>query len=65
MIGSGESVVGILTGHVLKDPEAVIGYHADTLPNITGNYANHLYEAGPSVEELARILQRNREPLLA
>ena len=65
VIGSGESVVGILTGHVLKDAEAVIGYHADTLPNIVGNYANHLYEAGPSVEELARILQRNREPLLA
>ncbi|MCU0465482.1 MAG: threonine synthase [Anaerolineae bacterium] len=65
IIGSSERVVGVLTGHVLKDPEAVIGYHADTLPNLTGTYANRLYEAGPSVEELARILQRNQEPMLA
>lgn len=65
IIGGHERVVGVLTGHVLKDPEAVIGYHADTLPNLTGTYANRLYEAGPSVEELARILQRSQEPMLA
>lgn len=64
IIGGHERVVGVLTGHVLKDPEAVIGYHADTLPNLTGTYANRLYEAGPSVEELARILQRSQEPML-
>jgi threonine synthase len=65
VIGKGETVVGVLTGHVLKDPEAVIGYHADTLPNLSGTFANRLYEAGPSVEELARILQRDREPMMA
>lgn len=29
IIRSGESVVGILTGHFLKDPDATIGYHKD------------------------------------
>ena len=37
-----ESVVGILTGNILKDPDAVIGYHKDELGhmNIKGNFAN-------------------------
>lgn len=29
IIRSGESVVGILTGHFLKDPDVTIGYHKD------------------------------------
>ncbi len=35
-------VVGILTGNILKDPDAVIGYHQNTLQaqNIVGTYAN-------------------------
>jgi threonine synthase len=35
-------VVGILTGNVLKDPDAVIGYHQNTLQDmgIIGTYAN-------------------------
>eukprot|EP00831_Metopus_contortus_P012049 TRINITY_DN14838_c0_g1_i2.p1 TRINITY_DN14838_c0_g1~~TRINITY_DN14838_c0_g1_i2.p1 ORF type:complete len:460 (+),score=105.94 TRINITY_DN14838_c0_g1_i2:416-1795(+) len=36
------TVVGILTGNILKDPDAVIGYHQDTLGKmgIKGTYAN-------------------------
>ncbi len=36
------TVVGILTGHVLKDPDAAIGYHKDELRRlgICGTYAN-------------------------
>jgi threonine synthase len=30
-IHAGESVVGVLTGHVLKDPDYVSNYHRDTL----------------------------------
>lgn len=61
IIAPHERVVGILTGHVLKDPEAVIGYHNDTLPNLSGNFANRPYDSGPSIEELARILRRERD----
>jgi threonine synthase len=31
-IGDGERVVAVLTGHVLKDPGAVVAYHQDTEP---------------------------------
>ena len=39
-IAPGESVCGILTGHLLKDPEAVVGYHRGTLPGIRAARAN-------------------------
>jgi threonine synthase len=61
VIKRGDSVVGILTGHVLKDTEAVIGYHSNTLDNIEAHYPNHLYEASASIEELSRILQGEGE----
>ncbi|MPM66760.1 Threonine synthase [bioreactor metagenome] len=43
VIDQDATVVGILTGNVLKDPDAVIGYHQDTLMEhygIKGTYAN-------------------------
>jgi threonine synthase len=61
VIGRGESVVGLLTGHVLKDTEAVIGYHNNTLHNIEAHYPNRLHEASASIEELSRILSGTRE----
>ncbi len=56
-----ETVVGILTGHVLKDPDATINYHRDALPNIRAAYPNFLHQAEPSIEEISRILAA--EPL--
>jgi threonine synthase len=61
IIQRGDSVVGILTGHVLKDTEAIIGYHSNTLDNIEARYPNHLHEASASIDELSRILQREGE----
>jgi threonine synthase len=61
VIGRGESVVGILTGHVLKDADAVIGYHSNTLNNIEAHYPNRLHEASASIDELSRILSGARE----
>lgn len=58
IIQRSDTVVGILTGHVLKDPEAIINYHGDQLPHIRPAYPTRLYESGPSVEELSRILLR-------
>jgi threonine synthase len=51
-----ETVVGILTGHVLKDPDATLGYHGSTLENITPQYANRLQTAGATIEDIVRIL---------
>lgn len=40
IIAPGERVVAILTGHVLKDPDAVIGYHQSRLDGIVPSFAN-------------------------
>lgn len=61
VIQRGDSVVGILTGHVLKDPDAIIDYHNDRLDHIRAAHPNRLYESGPSVEELSRILKSDRQ----
>ena len=34
VIGRNESLVAVLTGHLLKDPEATIAYHLDQLDGI-------------------------------
>jgi len=56
IIGSDEMVVGVLTGHVLKDPDAVVNYHTDNLEDIRPSYPNKLHEAEGNVEEIAAIL---------
>lgn len=56
VIQPGETVVGILTGHILKDPDATIGYHNDTLEHLKAQYPNRLHQAEPSVEEITEIL---------
>lgn len=62
IIRSGESVVGILTGHILKDPDATIGYHSNTLEDIVANYPNRLLEAGDNIDELVDLLTRTNTP---
>ncbi|NWF68738.1 MAG: threonine synthase [Chloroflexi bacterium] len=52
-----ETVVGILTGHLLKDPDATINYHNHTLPGIEARYPNWLHRAEASVAEITQILQ--------
>ncbi|MBC8097996.1 MAG: threonine synthase [Armatimonadetes bacterium] len=61
VIQRGESVAALLTGHVLKDAEAVIGYHAGTLDGIVPHYVNTMHDASASVEEISRILMGERE----
>jgi threonine synthase len=58
-----ETVVGILTGHVLKDPDATINYHRNALPDIRANYPNFLHQAEPSIEEISRILTAELMPM--
>lgn len=51
-----ETVVGILTGHVLKDPEATVDYHADRLEHVRAVCPNVIHDAEPTVEAIAAIL---------
>lgn len=56
VIKSNETVVGILTGHILKDPEATLAYHEDQLEGIMAKYPNHVFTAEPSIESIRDIL---------
>ena len=51
-IKSGETVVGILTGNILKDPEAVVEYHLKS----RGVHANRPVDIGPTIEDVKRFL---------
>ncbi len=61
VIKSSETVVGILTGHILKDADSVIQYHNGTLENIHAQYPNHLHQSEASIEALSKILE-SRQP---
>lgn len=58
IISPDETVVGILTGNVLKDPDAVIGYHKDELRDkgIVGTYANKPFNIKASLEAVKNAL---------
>jgi len=47
-------VVAVLTGHVLKDPGAVVAYHQETEPR--PEYANRPIEIDARVSEVERVL---------
>jgi threonine synthase len=57
VIRPNETVVGILTGHILKDPDATIAYHEERLADIEAAYPNGLHHAEPSAEAISRILE--------
>ncbi|MCL4252405.1 MAG: threonine synthase [Anaerolineae bacterium] len=59
-----ETVVGILTGHVLKDPDATIKYHRDELADIRGNYPNQIHQVSADVDEIEAILNRETEKVM-
>ncbi len=56
-IKPGDSVVAVLTGNVLKDPEATIGYHADQLPGISPRYRNRILQADDNLAEIIRLIE--------
>lgn len=56
VIKRGDTVLGILTGHVLKDPEATIGYHGDQLPNVAPKYRNKMLQVEDNLDDIIRIL---------
>ena len=56
IIKSHETIVGILTGHLLKDSDAVLGYHNGTLSNIEPHFSNTVHQSEPTVAALKTIL---------
>ena len=55
-IKPGERVVAILTGHLLKDPQATIAYHMGELEEITPHYANQPFRIEPTLEAVREVL---------
>ncbi len=58
IIDRGARVVAVLTGHLLKDPGAVITYHQDATPR--PSRANPPIEIEPQVAEVERVLAGGR-----
>jgi threonine synthase len=54
VIARGDRVVALLTGHVLKDPGALITYHQETEPRPAR--ANRPVEIEPDLREVERVL---------
>ncbi len=55
-----DDVVGILTGHVLKDPGIVIDYHQKTLEGFQTPYANSLRTIEPTLEAVEVLLNQEK-----
>ena len=55
-IKRGDTVLGVLTGHVLKDPEATIAYHADQLDSLAPRYANSMMQVEDDFDAIVRLL---------
>ncbi len=64
IIKPNEMVVGILTGHVLKDADAVIEYHSDQLEGIHPKYANKLHQSEATIDALKSILEAQQAELI-
>jgi len=56
IIQEDESVLGILTGNLLKDPDIVINYHQGKLAGLKSSYANKPVHIKPTLEEVRKVL---------
>jgi len=59
VIQAGDTVVGVLTGHLLKDPDATISYHSDTLDALHSTYANTMHDAEGDAKQIISILTQD------
>ena len=72
-IRSGETVVAVLTGHILKDPDYVMNYHRGTLDfedgsgeaggrrRIQGTFANQPVRVKADTQSIMQVMDRLRE----
>ena len=49
---------GILTGHLLKDPDVVVGYHEGTLDGINSRHANAPVNVPDDLDAILAELRR-------
>jgi threonine synthase len=56
VIKKDESVVGILTGNLLKDPDIVIKYHQGGLEGLRSTFANKMVKIKPTLAEVKKVL---------
>ena len=56
LIKPSDRVVGLLTGHLLKDPETTVNYHTGEGPS--GHYQNRPVQIEPEVQSVARALEK-------
>lgn len=57
VIGKDESVCGILTGHLLKDPDTVVGYHQGTLRGTDAPGANPPIVSDGTIDDVRRLVR--------
>ena len=53
LIGAGQRVACVLTGHALKDPDRTVEYHKDKL----GQFSNPPIEAPNDLDEIIRLIK--------
>lgn len=58
IIQEDQSVVAILTGHLLKDPDTTVQYHTSKLPNIQSHYANNLQQVDSTLDAVRKIVEK-------
>ena len=56
VIQQDESVVGILTGNILKDPDIAVGYHSGTLKGFDTRFANKPIVVECDLESVRKVL---------
>jgi threonine synthase len=60
VIKCSDTVVGILTGHILKDPETTVNYHTHNLEGFSTPHANRILVVEPTLtaveKQIAKIL---------
>jgi len=52
-----ERVCGILTGHLLKDPDVVVNYHTQGIEGIESRHANAPVKVGASLDEVLDVIR--------
>ena len=52
------SVVAVLTGHMLKDPDIIVNYHKDALPGITASHKNAPIRVEATLAAVRGVLQK-------
>jgi threonine synthase len=57
-IKKGDLVCGILTGHLLKDPDTIINYHQGRLEGIRPGQVNPLLSASANTDSILELIRK-------